>query len=152
MLGALAGRSTGIAEHGNGGVQTILPTRKMGGGNLANLTPLFAGAGRLLAGNQGARVAVLDVSGWDTHVNEGAAEWRALARRLAAAGMPPSTPCEPRWVPAWGKNRHCHGHGVWSHRSPQRQMAAPITARGGASFLLGGAVAGGAVRGRMDGA
>src|SRR5476649_2211605 len=57
--------------------------KKIGPGTAANLTPLFAGAGRLLASNQGPRVAVLDVSGWDTHVNEGAADG-ALARRLAA--------------------------------------------------------------------
>jgi uncharacterized protein (DUF1501 family) len=39
--------------------------KKMAPGNAANLTPLFAGAGRLLSSNNGPRVAVLDISGWD---------------------------------------------------------------------------------------
>src|SRR5262249_42872748 len=46
-----------------------------------NLVPLFAGAGKLLSHNNGPRVAVLDASGWDTHVAEGAGEGQ-LARRL----------------------------------------------------------------------
>src|SRR5579872_6717535 len=57
--------------------------KKMGPRLAANLEPLFSGAGRLLAGSTGPRVAVLDVSGWDTHVNEGAGDGQ-LARRLAA--------------------------------------------------------------------
>jgi uncharacterized protein (DUF1501 family) len=57
--------------------------KKAGPGNAGNLAPLFAGAGRLLAAPQGPRVAVLDISGWDTHINQGAGEG-ALARRFQA--------------------------------------------------------------------
>ena len=48
-----------------------------------NLTPLFRGAGKLLAAPDGPRVAVLDASGWDTHVAEGGSDGQ-LARRLQA--------------------------------------------------------------------
>jgi uncharacterized protein (DUF1501 family) len=41
---------------------------------------LASAAGKLLAGN-GARIAVMDVSGWDTHANQGA-EAGQLANRL----------------------------------------------------------------------
>jgi uncharacterized protein (DUF1501 family) len=54
-----------------------------GYGAYGDLTPLFRGAGKLLAGEEGPRVAVFDVSGWDTHVNEGAGDGQ-LARRLRA--------------------------------------------------------------------
>ncbi len=46
-----------------------------------NLAPLFRGAGKLLAAPDGPRVAVLDASGWDTHIAEGAGDGQ-LARRL----------------------------------------------------------------------
>src|ERR1019366_10366579 len=52
------------------------------GGPSGDLTPLFQGAGRLLAAPNGPRVATLEASGWDTHVAEGAADGQ-LARRLA---------------------------------------------------------------------
>ena len=44
------------------------------GGNDDNISTLrkgFRGAGRLLAAHGGPRIAVLNVDGWDTHVNEG---------------------------------------------------------------------------------
>ncbi len=122
--------------------------KKMGGGNFANLTPLFAGAGRLLAGDHGARVAVLDVSGWDTHVNEGAADG-ALARRLAALDAAVDalrTALGPAWAKTavvmateFGRTVHPNGNGGTDHGT------------GGASFLLGGAVAGGTVRAEWTG-
>jgi uncharacterized protein (DUF1501 family) len=122
--------------------------KKMGAGNFANLTPLFAGAGRLLAGNQGPRVAVLDVSGWDTHVNEGAADG-ALARRLAALDTALDalrTALGPAWAKTavvmateFGRTVRPNGNGGTDHGT------------GGAGFLLGGAVAGGAVRAEWTG-
>jgi uncharacterized protein (DUF1501 family) len=120
--------------------------KKMGPGTAANLNPLFAGAGRLLAGN--ARVAVLDISGWDTHVNEGAAEG-ALARRLAAldSGIDAlKTALGPAWsktavvmATEFGRTARPNGDGGTDHGT------------GGASFLLGGAVSGGAVRAEWTG-
>jgi uncharacterized protein (DUF1501 family) len=122
--------------------------KKMGAGTTANLTPLFAGAGRLLAGNNGPRVAVLDVSGWDTHINEGAGAG-ALARRLAAldAGIDAlRSALGPAWnktavvmATEFGRTAHPNGNGGTDHGT------------GGASFLLGGAVAGGVVRAEWTG-
>ncbi len=122
--------------------------KKMGPGNAANLTPLFAGAGRLLASAGGPRVAVLDISGWDTHINEGAAAG-ALARRLAAldGGL---DAMKAALGPVWGKTAivmatefgrtvRPNGNGGTDHGT------------GGASFLLGGAVAGGHVRAEWTG-
>ncbi|HWY62470.1 MAG TPA: DUF1501 domain-containing protein [Rhizomicrobium sp.] len=122
--------------------------KKMGPGNNANLTPLFAGAGRLLAAEAGPRVAVLDISGWDTHINEGAGEG-ALARRLAAldGGLDAlKTALGPAWnktaivmATEFGRTARPNGNGGTDHGT------------GGASFLLGGAVAGGHVRAEWTG-
>ncbi len=122
--------------------------KKMGPGAAANLTPLFAGAGRLLAGNQGPRVAVLDISGWDTHVNEGAGDG-ALARRLTALdggidamrvalGLAWSKTAVVM-ATEFGRTAHPNGNGGTDHGT------------GGASFLLGGAVSGGFVRAEWTG-
>ena len=122
--------------------------KKPGPGNNADLTPLFAGAGRLLAAKDGPRVAVLDVSGWDTHINEGAGDGQ-LARRLAAldAGLDGlKTALGPNWsktaivmATEFGRTAHPNGNGGTDHGT------------GGASFLLGGAVAGGHVRAEWTG-
>jgi uncharacterized protein (DUF1501 family) len=116
--------------------------KKMGPGSAANLEPLFSGAGRLLAAANGPRVAVLDVSGWDTHVNEGAGDGQ-LARRLAAldsALIALKTSLGSAWgktavimATEFGRTAHPNGNGGTDHGT------------GGASFLLGGAVSGGKV-------
>jgi uncharacterized protein (DUF1501 family) len=122
--------------------------KKPGPGNAANLSPLFAGAGRLLAANDGPRIAVLDISGWDTHINEGAGDG-ALARRLAAldGGLDAlKTALGPDWsktavvmATEFGRTARPNGNGGTDHGT------------GGASFLLGGAVAGGHVRAEWTG-
>jgi uncharacterized protein (DUF1501 family) len=122
--------------------------KKAGPGNNANLTPLFAGAGRLLAANAGPRVAVLDISGWDMHINEGAGDGQ-LARRLAAldGGLDAlKSALGPAWnktaivmATEFGRTAHPNGNGGTDHGT------------GGASFLLGGAVAGGHVRAEWTG-
>lgn len=117
------------------------PTAKRKGYS-ADLTPLFAGAGRLLALPDGPRVAVLDASGWDTHFNEGAGDGQ-LARRLQALDTAMDA-MKSALGPAWpktavviatefGRTVHPNGSGGTDHGT------------GGAAFLLGGAVAGGAV-------
>ena len=122
--------------------------KKMGARNYANLTPLFAGAGRLLAGSQGPRVAVLDVSGWDTHVNEGAADG-ALARRLAALDAALDA-LRTALGPAWAKTAVVMATEFGRTVRPNGN-AGTDHGTGGASFLLGGAVAGGAVRAEWTG-
>ena len=117
--------------------------RRAGPGTAANLNPLFAGAGRLLAANDGPRIAVLDVSGWDTHINQGAGDG-ALARRFAAldAGIDAlKTSLGPAWdktaivmATEFGRTARPNGNGGTDHGT------------GAAAFVLGGAVAGGQVR------
>ncbi|MDE2184365.1 MAG: DUF1501 domain-containing protein [Alphaproteobacteria bacterium] len=111
-------------------------------GGYANLTPLFSGAGKLLALADGPRVAVLDAGGWDTHFNEGAADG-LLARRLQALDAALDalkTSLGPAWTKTavvmateFGRTVHANGSGGTDHGT------------GGAAFLLGGAVSGGAV-------
>ena len=122
--------------------------KKMGPGSAANLEPLFSGAGRLLAAANGPRVAVLDVSGWDTHVNEGAGDGQ-LARRLAAldrALLALKNALGSSWsktavvmATEFGRTAHPNGNGGTDHGT------------GGASFLLGGVVSGGIVRAEWTG-
>lgn len=109
---------------------------------LGDLTPLFKGAGRLLADNSGPRIAVFDVSGWDTHVNEGAGDGQ-LARRLRALdqGLDAfKTALGPAWdktaivmATEFGRTVAPNGNGGTDHGTA------------GAAFLLGGAVQGGIV-------
>ena len=114
------------------------------GGAYGDLVPLFQGAGHLLAASEGPRVATLEASGWDTHVAEGAADGQ-LARRLAAldaavdamrAAMGPDVWTRTAMVMAteFGRTVRPNGSGGTDHGT------------GGAAFLLGGAVAGGAVK------
>ncbi|MBV9692890.1 MAG: DUF1501 domain-containing protein, partial [Alphaproteobacteria bacterium] len=108
-----------------------------------NLTPLFQGAGKLLGHAGGPRVAVLDASGWDTHVAEGAADGQ-LARRLQALDQALEalkTSLGPAWkktavvmATEFGRTVRPNGNGGTDHGT------------GGAAFLLGGAVDGGKVK------
>jgi len=115
--------------------------QRMGG--YGDLTPLFAGAGRLLARDDGPRIAVLDASGWDTHVNEGGADGQ-LARRLRAldAGLDAmKTALGPAWkktavvmATEFGRTVAPNGGGGTDHGTA------------GAAFLFGGGVKGGMVQ------
>jgi uncharacterized protein (DUF1501 family) len=108
----------------------------------ANLSPLFTGAGKLLARDDGPRVAVLDVGGWDTHVNEGAGEGQ-LARRLHALDVAldaMKSALGPAWTKTavvmateFGRTVAPNGNGGTDHGTA------------GAAFLFGGAVKGGVV-------
>jgi uncharacterized protein (DUF1501 family) len=112
-------------------------------GSYGNLTPLFAGAGHLLSREDGPRVTVLDASGWDTHVNEGAGDGQ-LARRLRALDTALDA-MKQALGPAWNKTAVVmatefgrtvapNGNGGTDHGTA------------GAAFLFGGAVNGGVVK------
>jgi uncharacterized protein (DUF1501 family) len=117
-------------------------TAKGGYGGFGNLAPLFSGAGRLLAAPDGPRVAALQASGWDTHVNQGAGNGQ-LARRLLALDQgidAMRTALGPAWrrtaivmATEFGRTVHVNGGGGTDHGT------------GGAAFLLGGAIDGGRV-------
>ncbi|HXC54471.1 MAG TPA: DUF1501 domain-containing protein [Rhizomicrobium sp.] len=120
-----------------------------GGGNgYGNLTPLFTGAGKLLAAAEGPRVAVLDTGGWDTHFNQGSSDGQ-LARRLQAldGGLDAlKTALGSAWsktaivmATEFGRTVHPNGSGGTDHGT------------GGAAFIMGGAVAGGAVHAEWTG-
>jgi uncharacterized protein (DUF1501 family) len=108
-----------------------------------NLAPLFRGAGKLLAAPDGPRIAVLDASGWDTHIAEGAGDGQ-LARRLQSLDQgiaEMKSTLGPVWkktaivmATEFGRTVHPNGAGGTDHGT------------GTAAFLLGGAVAGGHVR------
>lgn len=114
------------------------------GGPYGDLTPLFQGAGKLLAAADGPRIATLEASGWDTHVAEGAADGQ-LARRLQALDTAIAAMKTAMGEEAWnktavvmatefGRTVHPNGSGGTDHGT------------GGAAFLFGGAVQGGRVK------
>ncbi|HEY1706838.1 MAG TPA: DUF1501 domain-containing protein [Rhizomicrobium sp.] len=115
---------------------------------LASLTALASGAGKLLAAPDGPRVAVLDFSGWDTHVAEGTTDG-TLARRIAALDAALGalkTALGPTWkdtavivATEFGRTVAPNGSGGTDHGT------------GTVAFLLGGSVAGGQVRATWGG-
>lgn len=126
-------------------------TMAKGGGNLRRpnrFATLVDAAGRLLAEPDGARIAVLEMGGWDTHANQGAADGR-LARNLlllskGLASLPDRL--GPLWkdtvvavVTEFGRTVRVNGTGGTDHGTAS------------AAFLVGGAVDGGRVAGRWPG-
>jgi uncharacterized protein (DUF1501 family) len=112
------------------------------GDNLARLKQIVGTAGKLLAADNGPRVAVFDAPGWDTHANEGTAQG-ALAIRLrgldgALAAL--KTSLGPAWrqtavlvMTEFGRTVRINGS-----RGTDHGTAA-------CALLLGGAVKGGRV-------
>jgi uncharacterized protein (DUF1501 family) len=109
---------------------------------------LAEACGRLLAAEDGPRIGVIEMGGWDTHANQGAHEGR-LARNLSllAAGL---VTLPQQLGPAWRKTvvvvatefgRTVRMNGT---RGSDHGTAS-------AAFLLGGAVAGGRVAARWPG-
>jgi uncharacterized protein (DUF1501 family) len=114
----------------------------MGGRGGQALGPLASPAARFLASPTGPRVAVLDVGGWDTHANQGAADG-PLAQRLRGldSGLQLlKTELGEHWrstsvlvVTEFGRTVAANGTRGTDHGTA------------GCAFLLGGAVAGGRV-------
>ncbi len=105
-------------------------------------------AGRLLAAPEGARVAVMELNGWDTHVGQGAADGR-LARQLLTLDKALASLREglgDAWgqtavvvVTEFGRTARENGTGGTDHGTATVAM------------LAGGAVEGGRVVGRWPG-
>jgi uncharacterized protein (DUF1501 family) len=130
--------------------------RDDGGGNEmkpglrgANALPqLMDAVGQLLAEPDGARIAVLEVGGWDTHANQGLLTGR-LAASLTGLGTALDslrTGLGPLWdktavlvVTEFGRTVRPNGTGGTDHGT------------GSAAFLMGGKVAGGKVVARWPG-
>lgn len=108
-----------------------------------NLSPLFAGAGRLLASPDGPRVAVLDASGWDTHIGQGASEG-LLARRLQALDQGISA-LKAALGRTWEKTAVVMATEFGRTVRPNGARGTDH-GTGGAAFLFGGSVAGGHIR------
>ena len=112
------------------------------GANNARYAALVRAAAGFLRRDDGARVAVFDTTGWDTHANEGGAEGQ-LAGRLAALDAGLATLKEQlgsAWhhtavliVTEFGRTAAINGTRGTDHGT------------GTAAFLVGGAVAGGRV-------
>jgi len=114
----------------------------MGGRPGQALAPLASAAARFLASADGPRIAVLEVGGWDTHANQGAAQGN-LAQRLRAldAGLQTlKAELGEHWrstcvavATEFGRTAAVNGTRGTDHGTA------------GCAFLLGGAVAGGRV-------
>jgi len=109
---------------------------------------LAESAGRLLAAEQGARIAVIEMGGWDTHANQGTTTGR-LARNLGllANGL---NELSLRLAPVWQDTVIC---AVTEFGRTVRVNGSKGTDHGtaGAAILLGGAVTGGRVSTRWPG-
>lgn len=66
----------------------VAASEAMGGGRdpLGQFNQIAAAAGRLLAGEEGARIAVIEATGWDTHANQGAEQGQLVNRLRALDG------------------------------------------------------------------
>jgi uncharacterized protein (DUF1501 family) len=130
----------------SGAVGHDMPLRnpiRSGAAPNGGIAGLMEGAGKILAAANGPRVGVFDISGWDTHFNQGAGDGQ-LARRLQAldegvAGLKQSL--GGAWkktvvvaASEFGRTVHVNGTGGTDHGTA------------GAVFLFGGAIAGGAIR------
>lgn len=130
---ALDARELAGADAGGGG---------MGGRVGQAFRPLTTAAARFLSDENGPRIAVIDVGGWDTHANQGASQGNLATRlRLLDEGLESlKTELGPRWdttsvliVTEFGRTVAVNGTRGTDHGTA------------GCAFLAGGAVAGGRV-------
>ncbi|MBI5164828.1 MAG: DUF1501 domain-containing protein [Magnetospirillum sp.] len=132
-----------MAEAALGDDMTAPEARKTAG--RPSFPRLAEAAGRLLAAADGPRVAVLDLGGWDTHTNQAHRIVAPLGHLAEGLAVLPAA-LGPAWaetvvvaVGEFGRTVAANGTGGSDHGT------------GGALFLAGGAVAGGAVHGRWPG-
>ena len=137
-------RSHGLAQQTLGD-----DARPMLGGDRAQLVKQIAGdAGKLLAAEDGPRVAVLEAYGWDTHANQGTAKGRLVTALggLADGLVALAAGCGPAWsktvvltITEFGRTVAMNGTAGSDHGTAS------------VALLLGGAVAGGRVAGTWPG-
>jgi uncharacterized protein (DUF1501 family) len=145
------GRALNEGRRAQAMTEVVLDDTKLKRGNMRSpgrFKSLAESAGRLLAAEQGARIAVIEMGGWDTHANQGATKGR-LARNLGllANGLDElSLRLAPVWqdtvigvVTEFGRTVRMNGSKGTDHGTA------------GAAILLGGAVAGGRVSARWPG-
>ena len=111
-----------------------------GPGGYGAIAPLMEGAGKILAAENGPRIGVFDIGGWDTHFNQGAGDGQ-LGRRLQALdeGLAAlKSALGPAWrktaivaASEFGRTVAVNGTGGTDHGTA------------GIALLFGGAVAGG---------
>jgi uncharacterized protein (DUF1501 family) len=119
-----------------------------GGFGPKSFEPLAAAAGKLVAAPDGPRIAVLEMGGWDTHVNQGAENGR-LAQNFEgyAAGLDAlAQSLGPAWkhtvvvaVTEFGRTVAVNGTNGTDHGTAS------------AMFVMGGAVKGGRLYGDWPG-
>ena len=116
--------------------------QRPGGGVKASFVALAEGAGRLLAEDDGPRLAAISYDGWDTHAREGAGEGRLanLLDALDAALDGLRTTMQPVWqdtavvlMTEFGRTAHVNGTDGTDHGTATTAL------------LFGGAVKGGRV-------
>ncbi|HXJ00104.1 MAG TPA: DUF1501 domain-containing protein [Micropepsaceae bacterium] len=125
-----------------------VPQKPNRGAAAGDIAPLMEGAGKILAAENGPRVGVFDISGWDTHFNQGAGEGQ-LARRLQLLDeglLALKTSLGPAWkktvivaASEFGRTVRVNGTGGTDHGTA------------GIAFLFGGAVAGGNIHAEWRG-
>ena len=122
--------------------------RPNGAPQAGEVAPLMEGAGKILAAADGPRIGVFDISGWDTHSNQGAGQGQ-LARRLQLLDeglLALKTSLGPAWkktvivtASEFGRTVAVNGTGGTDHGTA------------GIAFLFGGAVAGGNIHAEWRG-
>lgn len=123
----------------------------MGAGKLRGpnaLQGVVANVGKLMAADDGPRIAVMDAGGWDTHANQGLLTGRlaTVLKGLGESLATLKTSLGPAWnktavavVTEFGRTAAVNGTGGTDHGTA------------GIAFLLGGAVNGGRVIARWPG-
>jgi uncharacterized protein (DUF1501 family) len=135
--------ASGAAAPDSGSSRPMAP-----GNGAAGITALTEGAGKILGTANGPRVAVFDISGWDTHFNQGGADGQ-LARRLQALDEGIASLKESlgnAWsktvvvaASEFGRTVHVNGTGGTDHGTA------------GVVLVLGGAVSGGTIHAEWSG-
>jgi len=135
----------GAGEAGDAGRGNLPDAGNRRAGAAGGLAAMMAAAGRFMARKDGAQIAFVEDSGWDTHAGEVAALQRKLGQ-LDAGLQGVHDALGAAWdraaiavVTEFGRTAKVNGTGGTDHGT------------GGIAFLAGGAIAGGRIAGRWPG-